>query len=244
MINPLLNVASTNSGIVFTNVFNEKQILKKISVKNKKRQAELIKKLKTADMNLDFVVVNAEKGLLLQKIASLINNEQSFYTKDSLTEKVFQGLENSDFRLLGKTPHDLIHLKALTREHTHKLQTNYIISYSNFEELKNTLQEVKLKDSDTLFFIGLSETTGLIKSIGPMIKQNGRTDLDSILVELQRPKDSIDITGTGNEKFLLDEYLRALVDYFTEFFSNYSHVWEREIEISENAITLSERILN
>lgn len=234
MINPLLKVQEKKDEVLFKNVFNTQKTVKKIRGKD---VDQVLKLLVQQDINMDFILVTKLRARLLNKIKSIMQNKETLYTKDSLLERVLFGLQDFNIEFIGPKPYELSLLEAINTQGNNK---HYVVTYSSYDEVNKLLKYHKFQIGDTILF--LQQVNRKIESLGPIFKVEQRTDLNAIAKEFKKVKNYVKLT---NEKKIdiLEEYLKALVDYFTDFYANYSRIWERQLICSNKEISLSERFI-
>lgn len=242
MINPFFIMKESKEEFTFNNYFNEDRTIKRIKVKNLKDRDKIAAQLVRIDSNIDSILVTKDKGEIFKVLRTIIETGDALYTKEFLLEKVLYGMENTRFEFIGKVPVQIQKLNYMESKNVIPSQTNYVVGYSNQKELEEEISNLNPHVGDTMFFVNIGGEK--IKSIGPMIEKNSRTDLRLLNKELTKKKRFINVKKIDAKTNVLNEYLSALVDYFTDFFSSYSAVWEREIEFKEGSLMLSERLLS
>lgn len=256
MLNNFYKLLFENNKIAIVNRYDVKDVVAKIKINfNLDSPSEIFSNLdrkydgkNLIDLLKRDIIINHEENLIVNEFIKTIDNIEDNRQHPYLVKMAYQFLLNTKFvEINSDTKNSIFYNWNINNNYIdeERLKKHLLIYYSDFNEL-HKFRDIQFNKYNTLCFFR-RDKQGNYKNIGPFYDLKYGFDFDNFIMQLKRKKRKMEFINANKideskKLSYYNEYLKACIDYQSNYLINNSIIVERYIDIYNKQIKVSQSI--
>ncbi|MFU1793972.1 hypothetical protein ACM1RC_08900 [Paenibacillus azoreducens] len=239
MLNPFYRIENVEDGLAVWNIYRNEPVLK-VTGKSVKFLHQAAEYQDVTEANTELkrklsqrgIFLDAKRASMYKKLLMWTEEFESVIDRYKSSEVIIRCLQQTDIRMLASAGQSIFEKTGLTAfsGNTNATYIHYLVFYDSKEALQRLVKLIDRRYCSTLFLCKTNENE--ILEIGPCYPITASFCFDCLIDNLDRYRV---IYTRVNEclpaEMLENEYLKAIMDYYTLFMTTLAQTHERKILI-------------